>query len=221
MSRDFTRVLDVLAGDPLPGADQHVPGLFPHVAQVHGVDPVGYPARAPQVLPFDARGGLAGLLLPGLVARPDHQAAAPVTSPRRFLQPGHREPAHHAHRGERVPAHVIEQSLGPIRRLVPGMAGDARPVPLRQLAHHRRRVLAQSRAVIQDGSSRSGGCGQHADVGLKDAPERRRPPCANWPRQSGHVDDRGQAQAAGGGARRARPQSGSGQAAHVIASKLG
>ena len=69
------RVLDVLAGDPLPGADQRVPGLLPHVGQVHRVDPVRHPARAPHVLALDPRGGLAGLFLPGLVDRPDHQAA--------------------------------------------------------------------------------------------------------------------------------------------------
>ena len=97
------RVLDVLAGNPLPGADQRVPGLLPHVGQVHGVDPVGHLARAPQVLPLDPAGGLAGLFLPGLVDRPDHQAAAPPPAPGRLLQPGHREPAHHAHRGEACP----------------------------------------------------------------------------------------------------------------------
>ena len=68
------RVGDVLAGDPLPGADQRVPGPLPHVGQVHGVDPVGHLPRAPQVLALDSRGGLAGLFLPGLIDRADHQA---------------------------------------------------------------------------------------------------------------------------------------------------
>ena len=137
------RVLDVLAGDPLAGADQRVPGLVPHVGQVHGVDPVGHPPRAPQVLTLDSRGRLAGLFLPGLVDRPDHQAAAPSPAPGRLLQPRCREPAHHAHRGERVPARVIEQPLGFVRRPVPGMPGDAPPVELRQLAHHRGEVPAR------------------------------------------------------------------------------
>ena len=37
---------------------------------------------------------LAGLFLPGLVDRPDHQAAAAPAAPGGFLQPRHREPAH-------------------------------------------------------------------------------------------------------------------------------
>src|SRR5712692_7832357 len=75
--------------------------------------------------------GLTGLFLPGLIDRPDHQAAAPAAAARRLLQPRRREPAHHGHRGERVPARVIEQPLGLIWRPVPGMPGDAPPVHLR------------------------------------------------------------------------------------------
>ena len=148
------RVLDVLAGDPLAGADQRVPGLVPHVGQVDGVDPVGHPARAPQVLALDSRGGLAGLFLPGLVDRPDHQAAAPAAPPGCLLQPGHREPAHHAHRGEGVPARVVQQPLGLIRRPVPGMPGDAPPVELRQLAHHRCKVPARLQPRLRPGKTR-------------------------------------------------------------------
>jgi len=144
----------VLAGDPLPGADQRVPGLFPHVRDVHGVDAVGHLARAPQVLPLDPAGGFAGLFLPGLVDGPDHQAAAPFPAPRRLLQPGHREPAHHAHRGEGVPAGVVEQPLGLVRRPVPGVPGDAPPVALRQLAHHRGGVLARLQPRLRPGEAR-------------------------------------------------------------------
>jgi len=63
------RVLDVLLRDPLPGADQRVPGPGPHVRQVDRVDPVCHPARAPHVLPFHS--GLAGLFLPGHAELPD------------------------------------------------------------------------------------------------------------------------------------------------------
>jgi len=38
---------------------------------------------------------------------------------------------------------MIEQPLRLIRRPVPGMPGDAPPVPLRQFAHHRGGVLAR------------------------------------------------------------------------------
>ena len=46
------RVGDVLSRDPLPGSDQRVPGPFPHVGQVHRVDPVRYPPGAAHVLAF-------------------------------------------------------------------------------------------------------------------------------------------------------------------------
>jgi len=105
------------------------------------------------VLPLDAGRALAFLLLPGLVDRADHQPAAPP-APGGLLQPGHREPAHHADRGEGVPAGVIEQPLGPIRRLVPGMPGDAPPVALRQFAHHRGGVLACLQPRLRPGETR-------------------------------------------------------------------
>jgi hypothetical protein len=149
------RVGDVLGGDPLAGADQRVPSLFPDVGQVDGVDAVGHPARAPQVLPLDPGGGLAGLFLPGLVDRPDHQLPAPpFPAPGCLLQPGHREPAHHGHRGQGVPARMIQQPLGLVRRLVPVMPGDAPPVPLRQLAHHRGGVLARLQPRLRPGKAR-------------------------------------------------------------------
>ena len=53
--------------------------------QVHRVDPVRHPARAPHVLAFHPGGRLARLLLPGLVDRPDHQPAPPA-APRGLLQ---------------------------------------------------------------------------------------------------------------------------------------
>ena len=142
------RVLEVLAGDPLPGADQRVPGPFPHVRQVHRVDPVGHPARAPQVLPFHARGGLAGLFLPGLVDRPDHQAAAPFPAPRRLLQAGHREPAHHAHRGQRVPDSRDSAAAGSYPASCPRHAGrcSTRSAPAARSSPRRRTCLPAATA---------------------------------------------------------------------------
>ena len=70
------RVLEVLAGDPLAGADQRVPGLFPHVGQVHGVDPVGHLPRAPQVLPLDPAVASPAFSCPV-------SSIAPITRPRR------------------------------------------------------------------------------------------------------------------------------------------
>ena len=137
------RVVDVRGRDPLPGADQRVPGAFPHVRQVHGVDPVGHLARAAQVLPLHPGGAAARLVLPGLVDRADHQAAAPAGLARGLIQPGHREPAHHPHRREGVPDCPVEQPLRPVRRPVPRMLGDRPPVPSAQLAHHCGGVLAR------------------------------------------------------------------------------
>jgi hypothetical protein len=56
------RVLDMLLQDPLPGADQRVPGPGPHIRQADRVDPVCHPARAPHVLPLHP--GRAGLSCP-------------------------------------------------------------------------------------------------------------------------------------------------------------
>ena len=61
--------------DPLPGADQRMPGMLADVGQVHGIDPVGDLPGAAQVLPLDPGRGRAGLLLAGLIQRPDHQLA--------------------------------------------------------------------------------------------------------------------------------------------------
>ena len=111
-----------------------MPGLLPHIGQVHGIDPVLHAAGAPHVLPLDAGRGLAFLLLPGLIQRPDPQGPRPAGG---LIQAGHREPAHHAHRGESVPGSMVQQPLGPIRRAVPDVPGDRPAVPLRQAAHHR------------------------------------------------------------------------------------
>jgi hypothetical protein len=147
------RVLDLLAGDPLAGADQRVPRLLPHVGQVHRGDAIRHLPRAPQVVALDARGGLAGLFLAGLVDRADHQPAPPP-APRRGVQALHREPAHHAHRGGGVPARVVQQPLGLVRRPVPAMPGDAPPVHPGQLAGQRRYVLACLQPGLGPGKAR-------------------------------------------------------------------
>ena len=91
---------------------------------------------------------------PGLVDRADHHPApAPAAAGRRF-QPGHREPAHHGHRGEGVPARVVQQPLGPVRRPVPAAPGDAPPVHPRQLAGQRRHVLAGLQPRLGPGKTR-------------------------------------------------------------------
>ena len=69
------RILDVLAGYPLPRPGQRVPGSLPHIRQVHRVSPVRHPARAPHVLAFHPGRRIPGLLLAGLVDGPDHQPA--------------------------------------------------------------------------------------------------------------------------------------------------
>ena len=89
MARDRTGSSIWVAGYPLPGADQRMPGMFAHIRQVHGVDPVGDLARAAQVLPLHAGRRVALLLLARLIQRPDHQAAPPAGTAAP-LRPGRR-----------------------------------------------------------------------------------------------------------------------------------
>ncbi len=132
-----------------------MPHLLPDIRQVHGIDPVRHPARAPQVLPLDPGRHLTRFLLPGLVDRPDHQVpAAPLALPRRLFQPGHREPAHHPHRREGIPPRVIQQPLRLIRRPVPRLPGHAPPVHPPQLADQRPGVLARPQPRLGPGKAR-------------------------------------------------------------------
>jgi hypothetical protein len=95
------------------------------------------------MLTFDTCGGLAFLLLPGLVQRPDRQLPAPVPAfAGRLLQPGHREPSDLAHRPGLIPHRSVQQPLCPVRRPVSDMLGNGPPVPFRQFTHHRPHVLA-------------------------------------------------------------------------------
>ena len=130
-------------GDPFPGADQRVPGAFPYIYQVHGVDSVGHLARAAQVLPLHPRGAASGLDLAGFVDRADGQAAPPPGPAGGLIQPGHGEPAYHRHRRGRVPDGAAEQPLGLIRRVISHLRGDGPPIALGDLAHHRGGVLAR------------------------------------------------------------------------------
>ena len=65
-------VIDMLARNPLPGGDQRVPGLLPHIRHVDRGDPVGHLPRAAQVVPLDPGGMPALLDLPGLIDRANH-----------------------------------------------------------------------------------------------------------------------------------------------------
>jgi hypothetical protein len=111
MTRDLTGSAMCSAGIHWRAPISACPVPLPHVGQVHGVDAVGHLPRASQVLAFDPASGLVGLFLTGLIDRPDHQAAAAPAAPGCFLQPGHRKPAHHGHRGEGIPARVVQQPL--------------------------------------------------------------------------------------------------------------
>ena len=85
---------------------------------------------------------------------------APITIPPRrprraaASSPADREPAHHAHRGEGVPARVVQQPLRPVRRPVPAMPGDTPPVHPGQLAGQRRHVLARLQPRLGPGKTR-------------------------------------------------------------------
>ena len=137
------RITDLPGRDPFAGADQRVPGAFPHIGQVHGVDPVGHLAHAAQVLPLHPGRAGARLDLAGFVDRADRQPAAPPGLTRGLIQPRHGEPAHHRHRREGVPDCPVEQPLRPVRRAVPRTLGDRPPIPSAQVARHRGGVLAR------------------------------------------------------------------------------
>ena len=105
VSRDFTGSARC-GRDPLPGADEHVPGLVSHIGQMNGVDPVGHLPRTPPGTGV-SRPGSRRLFLTGLVDRADHHPASPP-APCRLFQAVGREPAYHAHRGGGVSAHVVQ-----------------------------------------------------------------------------------------------------------------
>jgi hypothetical protein len=115
---------------------------------------VGDLARAAQVLALHASRGGARLFLARLIQRPDHQPAPPATEPRRFSQPGDREPADHAHRRERIPHRPVQQPLRPIRRPVSGMLGDRPAIALRQPADQRTYILARLQPRLRPGETR-------------------------------------------------------------------
>jgi hypothetical protein len=128
-----------------------MPGLFPHIRQVHRGDPVGHLPGAAQVVPLDAGGALALLDLPGLIDRPDRQAAAPAGLASGLIQALHREPAHYPDRRCTVPDRPVEQPLGLIRRAVPGMLGDRPAIAPGDLAHPARRCTCPPAATAPPG----------------------------------------------------------------------
>ena len=92
-----------------------------------------------------------------VISAPAPIASANILLPartRRLLQAPDREPAHHAHRGGGVPARVVQQPLGPVRRPVPAMPGDTPPVHPGQLAGQRRHVLARLQPWLGPGKTR-------------------------------------------------------------------
>jgi hypothetical protein len=92
---------------------------------------------------LDVGRGSARLDLAGLIDCPDPQPPAAAVAAGGIVQPGHREPAHHAHRGEGVPDGAVEQSLSPLRGAVSCRLGDRPPVAFRDVAGDRGDVLAR------------------------------------------------------------------------------
>ena len=129
-----------------------MPGMLAHVREVDSIDPVRDPACAAEVLALDAGRGSALLLLARLIQRADHQAAPLTGPPRRFIQAGHREPAHHAHRRKGVPRGTAEQPLRPARRPVSRMLGDRPAITPRQAAGQRTDILAGLQIALTNAS---------------------------------------------------------------------
>ena len=132
----------MLAGDPLPGRDQGVPGALAGIGQVHRGDPVGCFPGAAQVVPLDPGRALALPVLAGLIDRADRQAAA-AAGAGGLVQPADREPAHCPHHRGGVPDGPAEQPLHPVRGPVPGLLGERPAVAPGNLAHQRGGVLAR------------------------------------------------------------------------------
>ena len=151
VSRDFTGSARC-GRDPLPGADQHVPGLVSHIGQMNGVDPVGHLPRTPpgtgvsrpgsrRLFPDRSRRSrrspsrLAARAVPPLPGRRP-RTGVPRSSRRRCL----------SSRGSKP--------LGPVRCPVPAMPGDTPLVHPRQLADQRRHVLARLQPRLCPGKTR-------------------------------------------------------------------
>jgi hypothetical protein len=117
-----------------------VPDALPHIGRVNP-NPVRDPSGAVHVLPLHAGRGGAVLLLPGLVQHPGGQPALPAAVPCAPASPAttNRRTTPIA---PRCPGwHDSAAALRLVWRRVSAEPGDAPPVPLRQVAHHRRHVL--------------------------------------------------------------------------------
>ena len=163
------RVPDVLSRDPLARPGQRVPGLLPHVGQVHRVDAVRNPARAAHVLPFHPRGQGSLLLLARLVQRAHGHPPAPGAAGR-SVQPGHRITPDRAHHRRLVPRRPVQQPLHPGRRPVARLLGDRPPVPRRKVAHQRIHVLPGLQPRLRPREARP-------DQPHQGRPLPQRPPC--------------------------------------------
>ena len=115
------RVLQLLAGDPLPRRDQRVLGALARIRQVHRGDPVGHLARR-------SPGSVASPRQCARLARPGWSRRSPRPpgrSARRYGRPGpvrNREPAPPPSSGG-VPDRPAEHPLHPVRRPVPSPLG--------------------------------------------------------------------------------------------------
>ncbi len=111
------------------------------------------------------------LLLAGLIHRPDRKATAAPLPPGRLIQARHREPAHHPHRREGIPARPVEQPLSPLRRPVTHLLRDRPPVPLRQAADQRPHILARLQPRLRPHETRpSTPAAHHASRAASAAP---------------------------------------------------
>ena len=138
---------------PLPGqirsrSGQGVPTVRGE-GGVHDVDSIGDPACAADILALDPAGGLALLLLPGLV---EYHHGEPIVTDTQVLGD---ERGYHTHRGTLVPHRMVEQPLSPIRGGIPGPLRDLPPVLARHLRGQRADVLARLHPRLPPGEHRS------------------------------------------------------------------
>jgi len=116
-----------------------MPGTLAHIRQVHGIYPLLHLARAAHVLTLHPGGQRS---VPSCPVSSSAPTARPRRRPTRTPPDLSRQPRTDAPRSSppHHPARPVQQPLSPVRRLIPDHSGDRPPVPVRQVAHHRRRI---------------------------------------------------------------------------------
>ncbi len=146
--------------DPLPAADQRMTRVSPDIRQVHGVDPVGDPVGAAHVLALHTRGGLALLLLAGLIQRPYRHAAGRRCRVKALYDVAADDPHHLTS----VPGRLVQQPLDPVRAAVPDPLRDGPTVAFRQVGEDCPDVAGSGQPGLDPGEAATDAFHQDVDA---------------------------------------------------------